>query len=58
MVSSRTMQSVGSKTSQYNSPGEALQNGVRSMALRPPVPDMSEITDTHTHTHGHTEYGY
>ena len=43
-----------------NSPGEALHIGASSVALRPPVPDISEITDRHTdtRTHTHTEYGY
>ena len=33
-----------------NSPGEALHDGVRSVALRRSVPDMSNITNTHPHT--------
>ena len=32
------------------SPDEALHDGVRSVALRRPVPEKLEITETHTDT--------
>ena len=41
---------VNSRSSCCNSPGEVLHVGASSVALQPPVPDISEITDTHTHT--------
>ena len=44
------MRRVDSRSSRCNSPGEALHVGASSVALRPPVPGISEITDTHTHT--------
>ena len=62
--SSRTMRYVNSRSSRFNSPSEALDVGASTVTLRPPVPDISETTDTHTHTHihtqtdRHTEYGY
>ena len=43
---------VDSKSSCCNSPGEALHVGASSVSLRPPIPDISEITNAHTHTHG------
>ena len=46
---SRTTRPVNLRSSQRNSPGEALHGGVKNVVLRPPVPVMSEITDTHTH---------
>ena len=48
---SRTTRRVDSKTSRWNSPGEALHVGESRVALRRPVPEISEITNTHTHTH-------
>ena len=53
---SRTMHRVYSRTSCCNLAGEALHVGASSVALQPPVPDISEITDRHTDTH--TKYGY
>ena len=54
--SSQTKHLVDSRSSRRNSPGEALRDGVRSMMLQRPVPEMSEITDRQTdrHTHTHT----
>ena len=46
--SSRTLHLVNSKSSRCNSPSEALQVSASSVALRPPVPGISELTDTHT----------
>ena len=37
---------VNSRSSCRNSPGKALHFGEISEALRPPVPEISEITDT------------
>ena len=45
------MRYVDSKPSRYNSPGEALHVSASSVALRPPIPDISEITNKHTQTH-------
>ena len=42
---------VGLKSGLCNSPGVALQDGVSSMVIHPPVPDISGGTDRHTHTH-------
>ena len=53
---SRTTRRVDSKTSHCNSSGEALHVGESSVALRRPVPEISEITNAQTDTH--TEYGY
>ena len=44
------------KTSRCISPGEALHVGKSSVALRRPVPEILEITNTQTDTH--TDYGY
>ena len=49
------MRRVDSRSSRCNSPGEALHVGASSVALRPPVPSISEITDTRTHTQTHTQ---
>ena len=48
--SSRTKHPVNSRSSWCNSPGEAFHDGVRSIALRPPVPEKLEITETQTDT--------
>ena len=42
------MYHVNSKSSHCNSPSEALHVRASSVALLLPVPDISEITDTHT----------
>ena len=47
-LSSRTTCHVNLRISCCNSPGIALHVGVSGMALRPPVPEELEITDTHT----------
>ena len=52
---SRTMRHVNSRSSRFNSPGEALHVGASSVALRPPVPNISEITHAHTHIHVHLQ---
>ena len=49
--SSQTTHPVNSKSSRRNSPGEALHFGGNGVALRHPVPEIVEITDTQTHTH-------
>ena len=49
------MRRVDSGSSCCNSPGEALHVSASSIALRPTVPDISEITDTRTHTDTHTQ---
>ena len=46
---SQTMRRVNWKTSRRNSPGECLHAGERSVALRYPIPEILEITDTHAH---------
>ena len=43
------MYRVYSRCSLCNFPGEALHVGERSVALRPPVPDISDVTDKLTH---------
>ena len=50
---------VNSKTSWCNSTGKALHVGGSSVALRRPVPEISEITSTQTdkYTHTHMDYG-
>ena len=54
---SQTGHRVGLKSGLCNLPGEALQDGVRSVAIQPPIPDISGGTDTQIHrqTHKHTE---
>ena len=52
---SRTMRRVNSRSSRCNLPSEALHVGASSVALRPQVPDISEITDGHTDTHTNTQ---
>ena len=42
------MRPVDSRCSRCNSPDEALHVGESGMALRRPIPENSEITDTHT----------
>ena len=44
------MRRVNSKSSHCNSPSEALHVGASSVTLQSPIPDMSEITDTHKDT--------
>ena len=44
---------VDSRCSRRNSPDEALHVGESGVALGRPVPENSEITDTHTHPHTH-----
>ena len=51
---SRSTRAVDSICSRRNSPDEALQVGESGVSLGRPVPENSEITDTHTHT----EYQY
>ena len=53
---SLTTRHVKSRSSRCNSIGEALQVGERNVATRPPVPEISEITDTYTDTHTHTTH--
>ena len=43
------------RCSRSSSPGEALHDGVRSMALLPHFPEISEITDRHINTQTHTQ---
>ena len=50
VYSSRTMHLVNLRSSRCNSPSEALHFGASSMALRLPVRNISEITNTQTHT--------
>ena len=45
---------VNLRSRRYNSPSEALHVGASTVALRPPVPDIWEITGTDAHT----DYGY
>ena len=55
---SQTTHRIGLKSSLCNSPGEALQEGVSSVAIRPPIPDISGWTDTQTDRHTEYEYYY
>ena len=47
--------SYGLEKSLRNSPGEAPENGTSSMAIQPPVQDISGGTHTQTHTQIHTQ---
>ena len=49
-----TMHRVRSKSSLCHSPGEALQDGVSSVAIQPLVPDISGGTNTQVHKHTNT----
>ena len=44
------MRRVYLRSSRCNSLSEALHVGASNVALRPPVPGISEITNTQTHT--------
>ena len=57
-----TTHRISLKSSLCNSPGKALQEGVRSVAIQPPIPDISggtnRQTDRHTYTPVHERVGF